>query len=114
MLLRIDKGRIKFDTFVRFEIAQMAFKETPPETGLVYDFFFDVEQARWIPWIETQPEFRIDPKLTFNEIVVPTVDSIRYTYLLDILCRNNNMNIAFYDFHVLFTGEKLVLARLSM
>ena len=38
----------------------------------------------------------VDPKLSFSEIIVPTNDSVRNTYLLDTLLSN--------DKHVLMVG----------
>ena len=42
-------------------------------------------------------KFEIDNKLSFSEIIVPTADSVRNTYLLDLLLSN--------DKHVLMCGE---------
>jgi dynein heavy chain len=42
-------------------------------------------------------KFEIDSKLSFSEIIVPTADSVRNTYLLDLLLSN--------DKHVLMCGE---------
>ena len=41
-------------------------------------------------------KFEVDPKLSFSEIIVPTTDSVRNTYLLDLLLSN--------DKHVLCVG----------
>lgn len=40
---------------------------------------------------------RYDPKLEFCELIIPTVDSVRYTYLLNLLVTA--------DKHVLMTGK---------
>lgn len=40
---------------------------------------------------------RHDPKLEFCELIIPTVDSVRYTYLLNLLIAG--------DKHVLMTGK---------
>jgi hypothetical protein len=42
-------------------------------------------KGAWIKWMETTDAFAIDPKLSFSEIVVPTMDSVRNTYLLHLL-----------------------------
>ena len=36
----------------------------------------------------TIPEFTVAPSATFSEIIVPTMDSIRNTFLLDLLVKN--------------------------
>ena len=39
--------------------------------------------------METIPEYNVDIKLSFNEIVVPTVDSIRMKFLTKLLILNS-------------------------
>lgn len=68
----------------------------PPISGSVYDFKYDVETSSWIQWNDSVAPYTYDPKLSFAELIVPTKDSICYTYLLDILVRNNK--------HVMMTG----------
>jgi dynein heavy chain len=50
---------------------------------------FDVRKQAWIPWMDTVPEFLLDPKTPFSEIAVPTIDTIRSAYLLEILVKHN-------------------------
>jgi dynein heavy chain len=93
-----DKGgREKFDTFLRGMMLHAQVKEPMPEGGQCYDFLYDLAQCKWVGWMSTIAEFTVDPKLSFAEIIVPTVDSIRYTYLLNALVKQQR--------HVLFTGE---------
>ena len=56
-----------------------------PEEGTVFDWCFDIKKVQWIKWIETIKEFKVDTKLNYSEIVVPTDDSIRMKYLMKIL-----------------------------
>jgi len=93
-------GRAKFDQFLRLMITQHGSQKGFPSDGTVYDYMFDMQQesgASWVKWMSTCPEFSFDARLPFSEIIVPTVDSVRYTYLLDVLVRNNH--------HALFTGS---------
>lgn len=39
--------------------------------------------------METIPEYNVDIKLSYNEIVVPTVDSIRMKFLIKFLVTSN-------------------------
>ena len=59
-------------------------------------FVFDTTN----PLCETP--FRHDPKLEFCELIIPTVDSVRYTYLLNLLVAG--------DKHVLMTGTAVDIA----
>lgn len=38
---------------------------------------------QWIPWSEYVPKYVHDPEKRFNEILVPTKDTVRNTWLLD-------------------------------
>ena len=65
-------------------------------TGTVYDYVFLWESKKWAPWMRIIDKFEVDAKLSFSEIIVPTSDSVRNTYLLDLLLSNGN--------HVLLVG----------
>jgi dynein heavy chain len=58
-----------------------------PPKGLVYDYMFDKATMQWVHWLDTmQPgEDRIPEEASFTDIVVPSSDTIRYSYLLEIL-----------------------------
>lgn len=52
----------------------------PPSLPQVYDFMFDKERGKWVPWMEggglgAHPE--LDPEAEFTTIIVPTVDTVR-------------------------------------
>jgi dynein heavy chain len=101
------EGRAKFDEFFRELISGkhrdwspppgMKLQYLIPDKGTIYDYVFDTENGKWQPWtdrIENKPV--IDKDAKFSEIIVPTVDTCRYAYLLEILqCHN---------FPVLFVG----------
>lgn len=59
-----------------------------PEENLVYDYKFNIETKEWIYWMDTISEYQVDLKLSYNEIAVPTVDSIRMKFFLKILVLN--------------------------
>lgn len=84
------------DSFFRAEMFNNGAKLPIPSEGSIFDYKFDVEKFAWIRWTGTVAPYLYDPKLSFAELIVPTSDSIGYTYLLDILLRNKK--------HVLMTG----------
>lgn len=80
-------GRIKFDKWVRETLlAPLGF--TFPQEKLAYDYWFDVEKKDWINWTDTVPAYNFDIKMSYNEILVPTVDSIRMKYFTKLLVTN--------------------------
>eukprot|EP00003_Mantamonas_plastica_P009854 TRINITY_DN1922_c0_g1_i3.p1 TRINITY_DN1922_c0_g1~~TRINITY_DN1922_c0_g1_i3.p1 ORF type:complete len:2408 (+),score=832.24 TRINITY_DN1922_c0_g1_i3:887-8110(+) len=56
-----------------------------PEEGLVYEYMFDSATGQWMQWMDTIEEFVIPKTAKFHEIIVPTNDTVRYSYLLDLL-----------------------------
>lgn len=63
---------------------------TFPDEKLVYDYYFDRNTKAWISWFDTVPEYNVDIALSFNEILVPTQDSIRMKYLVRQLLTSGN------------------------
>jgi len=45
----------------------------------------DIEQQIWVPWNTLVPNYEHNPITKFNEILVPTVDSTRVTWLLNLM-----------------------------
>ena len=78
------EGRRKFDTYLRGEMNNGIKAIFPPE-GTVYDYCYNSEKQGWVHWMTTIPEFSIRPAMNFSEIIVPTIDSVRNTFLLDLL-----------------------------
>jgi dynein heavy chain len=91
-----EDGRKMFDAFLKQELTANKFPWPFPKGGIIYDFIFIVETKKWTKWMDIIEKFEVDPKLSFSEIVVPTTDSVRNTYLLDLLLPN--------DKHVLMVG----------
>ena len=68
------------------------------ETRTATPSSFDVPagQSKWVPWMDTVSPYEHDPGASFAELIIPTPDSVRYTYLLETLVLHNK--------HVLMTG----------
>eukprot|EP01135_Chromosphaera_perkinsii_P003004 Nk52_evm26s232 gene=Nk52_evmTU26s232 len=78
-----------FDAFLRPLLAEHNIVAHIPASGLVYDYRYDDETNSWVGWMDDQPEFKVDLSLSFADIIVPTVDTVRYSYLLHQLITNN-------------------------
>lgn len=89
------KGREKFDQFFRGEMEKHGASLPFPEDGLVYDYVLDLGEGKgdpkWVGWLDTQPPYEVPKGAEFQEMIIPTKDSICYTYLLDQLSKNRKM-----------------------
>uniref|UniRef100_A0AAX7UY72 Dynein axonemal heavy chain 12 n=1 Tax=Astatotilapia calliptera TaxID=8154 RepID=A0AAX7UY72_ASTCA len=102
-------SREKFSSFFRLIVAGQKKEHPIPETvgkwecpfeekGLVYDYFYEVLwKGKWFHWNEAIKNINLGDKTTkVQEIIVPTIDTVRYNYLMD-LCIN-------YEVPSLFVG----------
>ena len=54
-----------------------------------YDYNFNIKTIEFTPWLtEKEKQIEINPQLKFNEISVPTIDSSRMIYLMNLLIKN--------------------------
>lgn len=49
---------------------------------------FDKAKNQWITWTESQTNFMVKKETKFNDLIIPTNDLIRNTYLLHLCVRN--------------------------
>ena len=81
------EGRKLFELTLR-EIIENRTLNIPVPEGNLYDLSFNITEKTYSPWTETIVIHEIDPSLNFNEIVVPTMDSIRIKFLYKTLLLN--------------------------
>ena len=79
-------GRERFDKWMRDQLK--VHKIDFPEDKSVYDWTYNREKKEWESWFEIIPAYTVDIKMPYNEIVVPTLDSIRMKYLMKTLIIN--------------------------
>ena len=82
-----------------------------PEEKVVYDWNWNTKTCEWESWFDTIEAYTVDPKESYNEIVVPTQDSIRMKHLAKTLIANGK--------HVLMpgpigTGKSVYIQQLSL
>lgn len=59
----------------------------PSVEPTLYEYFWDGEQKNWMPWSKLVPKYVHNPEMKFNEILVPTVDTVRTTWLLQLMVK---------------------------
>jgi dynein heavy chain len=54
----------------------------PASMPTLFDFYFNVEVMRWVPWMDHVKEYEHVLGTPFSNILVPTVETVCYTYHL--------------------------------
>ncbi|GAB5580480.1 dynein axonemal heavy chain 2 [Prionailurus iriomotensis] len=81
-----EEGREKIDSYLR-EIEG----SFPNKRDTVYEYFVDPKMRSWTSFEEKLPKtWRYPPNSPFYKIMVPTVDTVRYNYLVSALVANQN------------------------
>jgi dynein heavy chain len=89
----LEEDREKFSEMVKkiSELTQVhgnsmiSIGQIPGNEKSLYDYLFDVSREQWVSWSEYIPEYVHEPLKPFNDILVPTMDTVRHTWLLDKL-----------------------------
>ncbi|XP_068561369.1 dynein axonemal heavy chain 12 [Cebidichthys violaceus] len=102
-------SREKFSEFCRLTLSGKTDKHPVPATvgkwecpmdekGLVYDYFYEFKgKGSWVHWNDAIKNVNLGDKDTkVQEIIVPTIDTVRYTYVMDLCIR--------YGVPLLFVG----------
>ncbi|CAN0120098.1 unnamed protein product [Ectocarpus sp. 6 AP-2014] len=74
-----EDGRVKLDAFLRDVEPQF------PPSATVYDYYVDPKKLDWEPWEPKVPPFRYLKTMPFHKMIVPTVDTIRNSFVLGTL-----------------------------
>ncbi|XP_073448349.1 dynein axonemal heavy chain 12 [Aquarana catesbeiana] len=90
-------SRSKFDAFLKEITAGKNMQDPVPSSigkwecpfddkGLVYDFTYELKgRGRWVHWNEFIKGTNVGDKNTkIQDIIVPTMDTVRYTFLMDM------------------------------
>ena len=90
----IEESRTKFDAYMKklsglHEVPGVndvaAAGEIPAHYPTLYEYYFDPQDHKWVPWSAKVPEYEHQPAIKFSEILVPTVDTVRNTWLLQLM-----------------------------
>jgi len=58
-----------------------------PNSGTTFDYFYDAskKEPQFIAWKDRVQSFEYDPVLPYFQLMVPTVDTYRYAFILEML-----------------------------
>ncbi|XP_075256614.1 dynein axonemal heavy chain 10-like [Convolutriloba macropyga] len=107
----MEEGREKFDNQIKYMAAMPVSTdekkyagpgELPGVISSVYEYHFHPSKKKWVPWNELVPSYVHDHNVKFNTILVPTSDTVRSTWLLDV---NSRFESAKIKRPTLFVGE---------
>ncbi|KAJ1515292.1 Dynein heavy chain 7, axonemal [Coelomomyces lativittatus] len=84
----------KFNVFLRDLVGKSAAESAFPPEATIYDYSWTNDQ--WKPWAELIVDHPIPSTSKFSEILVPTIDTIRFSTILKLLLKINKQ--------VLFVG----------
>ncbi|XP_046821789.1 dynein axonemal heavy chain 2 [Vespa crabro] len=78
-----EEGRQKMDNFIRELEGSFPLRDT------IYEYYVDVRQRSFVSWEEKLSHaWRFQPGTPFHNIIVPTVDTVRYNYIVSNLLIN--------------------------
>lgn len=60
-------------------------KYIPSDEPTWYDYYLDFNTLEWISWKKAIPEYIHNDTVTFNDILVPTVESTRLVWILNLI-----------------------------
>ncbi|XP_035245196.1 dynein heavy chain 1, axonemal isoform X1 [Anguilla anguilla] len=92
----------KFNAWLRDKMAKENVALCFPEEGLVYDYRLDdagisnpeededetKRKVQWVSWMESAQSLVITPDTSYSDIIVPTPDTVRISFLMDMLLCN--------------------------
>jgi hypothetical protein len=68
----------------------------PAEFATLFDLYFDADEMRWTNFTSTVPNYKVDKDLTYLQLSIPTIDSIRMNNLAETMLKVNK--------HILMVG----------
>ena len=86
------EGRVKFNEQLKVLISKKGLELLPN----FYDFYYNEKTKNYEYWTNLSTGFEINSQQEYHEVIVPTADSQRSTFLTKLLLSNSN--------HVLISG----------
>ena len=90
----VDESRAKFSEWCQSRFSLVIANKFSDLLQDVYSYYVDLTSREVKPWTAIMPTFNYDPAAPYFGILVPTVDTTRYRYLLNKLMNAGN-NVLF-------------------
>ncbi|KAJ8934456.1 hypothetical protein NQ314_013331 [Rhamnusium bicolor] len=91
----VDSSRQDFNEYMKAQISMLIANDTPENKADLrhipgaypsfYDYYLDIKEKVWVAWQWLVPEYIHDKDKRFAEVLVPTIDTVRVTYLLQLM-----------------------------
>ncbi|CAL7939586.1 unnamed protein product [Xylocopa violacea] len=91
----VTESRPDFDDYMKRTCGFMLVQDTtekpatvryiPVTHKLLYDYVLDLEKNSWVPWKDLVPKYVHDRQKSFSEILVPTIDTLRTTWFIEMM-----------------------------
>ncbi|CAK1584360.1 unnamed protein product [Parnassius mnemosyne] len=91
----VDDGRFDFDAYIKKACPMMLVEDNPEKKATtkhfpmgfpsLYDYCLELTTKTWEAWEWLVPEYIHDREMKFPSILVPTVDTLRLTWLIKIM-----------------------------
>lgn len=82
----LEGSRHRLDQFIKGLSGRQCAANTPNKSQLpqssLYDWYFDFKAKRWVTWADDVDDYKAPVPFQFSKILVPTVDTVCYTYML--------------------------------
>jgi len=75
----------QFDEFTREIFENEGIRLGMPPSGTVFDYVLDIPNNQFQAWNSLVPSFHYSEGMPYFQMVVPTVDTVRYSYLMSTL-----------------------------
>ena len=78
-------GSLDANSAIKFNSYLTTLFETNRPSGAFIDYYVDFETRQWRPWEELVPAFEFEPSTSYFDLLVPTINTVRYSILAESL-----------------------------
>ena len=82
-----EKHYEEFDAFIRRKFQGILFSNSDN----VYGFYLDTADLTFKSWNDKSPNFEFNKDVPYFNLLVPTIDTIRYSYIVENFLKNNKL-----------------------